>query len=362
MKRLTKIFQALLGVCALTCTLVLVFGRLVWRKTKQWWNKRSKLVKVVIAVVFPLVILSWHLYCEYYYYFVPYNRISVTERIKIHRFKYFEHRIYDVEEERYLTSRFDWYRTFEEYGDSVAIYAKGEKRGFFNIYTGEIIVDLEENDYSRAWKFSEGLAAVVKDNKVGFINSKNEIVIPFIFDYYDDGWDFDYVFHGGVCRMINKEGLLGLIDTDGNWLLAPEYNDIWDLRGEGYRVVVQKGKFGVVDARGKIVYPTEYVYARVDNDGIELTKAGKNWKVDFEGNVIRPFMFGDIIYSDENKDYAVYEVWGDYGILNLKTGQPVTPAIYSEIYFVTDKYFRVQDLSSYEYYLVDLNGDIVVED
>lgn len=34
--------------------------------------------------------------------------------------------------------------------------------------------------------FSDGLAAVKKDGKIGFINKKNEIVIPFMYDYFNN--------------------------------------------------------------------------------------------------------------------------------------------------------------------------------
>ncbi|MBR5281467.1 MAG: hypothetical protein IKU22_01660 [Alistipes sp.] len=38
MKRLTQIFQALLGVVALILTALIATGRLAWRTIRNWWK------------------------------------------------------------------------------------------------------------------------------------------------------------------------------------------------------------------------------------------------------------------------------------------------------------------------------------
>ena len=45
MKRLTQIFQALLGVVALILTAIIAFGRLAWRTIRSWWKNRPKWVR-----------------------------------------------------------------------------------------------------------------------------------------------------------------------------------------------------------------------------------------------------------------------------------------------------------------------------
>lgn len=42
MKRLTQIFQALLGVVALIFTAIIAFGRLAWRTIRNWWKKTAR--------------------------------------------------------------------------------------------------------------------------------------------------------------------------------------------------------------------------------------------------------------------------------------------------------------------------------
>ena len=55
MKRLTQIFQALLGVVALIFTAIIAFGRLAWRTIRNWWKKRSKWLCRSIATVLILI-------------------------------------------------------------------------------------------------------------------------------------------------------------------------------------------------------------------------------------------------------------------------------------------------------------------
>ena len=55
MKRLTQIFQALLGVVALILTAIIAFGRFAWRTIRTWWKKRSKWLRRSIVTIFILV-------------------------------------------------------------------------------------------------------------------------------------------------------------------------------------------------------------------------------------------------------------------------------------------------------------------
>ena len=258
--------------------------------------------------------------------------------------------------------------------DSLAVYALPGKRGYININTGHIIIDAEANDYHKAWVFSEGLAAVMKDGKIGFINANNEIVIPFQFDYSNKCrmWDFGYLFHDGYCIMTNEDGDLGLIDTTGKWIVEPAYDEIWAPQEWGYRVIVNDEKYGILDSTCNIVYLVEYDNINILSDGFILNKDGRKWQVDLSGNIIQPFMYDGTYYLNypvgynENGDiqyafayYLKYEVAGRYGIMNRITGEAITPAIYSDINMLSQEIFEVQDSESHDWYLIDIAGNIV---
>lgn len=67
---------------------------------------------------------------------------------------------------------------------------------------------------------------------------------------------------------------------------------------------------------------------------------------------------GDIQYVFA--DYAKYEVMNRYGIMNRITGKPITLALYSDINMLSKDLFEVQDSESYDWYLVDINGNVIL--
>jgi hypothetical protein len=291
----------------------------------------------------------------------------------IHYYNDDKYKIYNLETQDYTTPKIDWVSSISK-NDSLTVYAIGNQRGFLNVKNGEIIIDANSNNYSNAWVFSEGLAAVVQNGKIGFINAKNEIVIPFQYCYFDkyNAYDFGYLFHNDCCVMTNEKGELGLINKKGEWILNPIYDEILPLQKNGYRLVVNKEKYGVIDSNNNIVYPAEYDYIDIVSNGFVLAKEGKMWQIDFSGKVTKPFMYEmseEILFvsgytEDEypiytNSDYAKYEILGLYGILNTITGKPITPAKYSEVNILSKNIFEVQDKESGNWYLLDKNGNII---
>ena len=377
MKRLTQIFQALLGVVALILTAIVAFGRLAWRTIRNWWKKRSKWLRRSIATLLILIPVGFVALVGYALYEDAYGRDywdrKLSENVTLRSFSDNKWRVYNKQTGEYTTEKINWVSEAPE-TDSLAVYALPGKRGYININTGRIIIDADANDYRKAWVFSDGLAAVMKDGKIGFINDQNDVVIPFQFDYTDKCrmYDFGYVFHNGYCAMTDANGNLGLIDKNGNWVVEPEYDEIWAPHKSGYRVIVKDSKHGVLDSTGTIVYPAEYGYISILPDGFVLTKSGKQWQVDFEGNTIQPFMFDNTYYLNypigynecgEIKyafaDFVKYEVMNSYGIMNRITGEPITPAIYSDINMLSKELFEVQEYDSYDWYLIDTKGNVV---
>lgn len=378
MKRPTQIFQALLGVAALILTTLVAVGRLAWREIRNWWKRRSKLVHRSIVAIFIFLCVCYVALTAYDYYDGEYgkscwNEKMLSQNIVAHYFRDGKYRLYDLRTGEYSTPKLNWVSGASE-DDSLAVYALPDKRGYINVNTGRIVIDAEANNYHKAWVFSEGLAAVMKEGKIGFINTQNELVIPFRFDYSDKCrmWDFGYLFHDGYCIMTNADGKLGLIDKNGKWVVEPEYDEIWAPHKGGYRIVINNGKHGVLDSLCNVVYPAEYGCVEILSDGFVLTKGGKEWQVDFDGNTVQPFMFdatyylnypigynenGEIQYAFAN--YVKYEIINCYGIMNRITGEPVTPAIYSDINMLSKELFEVREYGSSDYYLLDINGNVV---
>ena len=376
MKTLSKIFQDLLGVLALTFAGLVAGGRLVWRKIRNRWKRASKWVRRTIVVSFLLIAAAFAALVAYAIQDDAKGRwyvdATLSKDVVVYYYADDTYRVYNTSTEKYKTPRISWVVSAAE-NDSLGVYAIGDRRGYINVKNGEIIINAKTNDYEKAWVFSDGLAAVMKDGKVGFINVDNELVIPFQFDYSSNRWgDTGYLFHDGYCVMTNKDGKFGLIDISGNWVVEPEYDELWNAHKTGNRIVVNDGKHGVLDSCGNVVYPTEYFYIDVLSDGFVLTKDGKKWQVDLEGNVVNPFLFDGsryieypISYSDNNgveyalSDYMEYYVNSNSGIMNRITGKPITPALYDDVYMMSDKLFKVQDAETFDWYIIDINGNRV---
>ena len=193
--------------------------------------------------------------------------------------------------------------------------AKSHKRRFFNLENCQMLA----GEYDKAWRFSEGYAFVVKDKKLFVIDKNGNRVstktIPYQenknFDlindakcYYKYAEEPDFILQHGTCEIKNKDGKVGLIDKQGNWVVSPMYESISKDVGEGYRIVsikYAKGgvKDGVIDREGNLIIKIEH---RIDIPTYYyLTNSfeSNSEKITFDDDV---FDFG---YFDENKKALV---------------------------------------------------------
>lgn len=113
--------------------------------------------------------------------------------------------------------------------------------------------------YDRAAKeFSEGLAAVEIDGKVGFIDRLNRFIIP---PQFEAGGDLE-AFRFGLAA-VKKDGKYGFIDKNGDFVFPPVYDDAESF-GDDYLAVVKMGKkFGCIDLLGDTVVPCEHIAKEV---------------------------------------------------------------------------------------------------
>jgi hypothetical protein len=137
-------------------------------------------------------------------------------------------------------------------------------------------------------------------------------------------------------------------------------------------VSYKDGKMGIIDTAGRWVLEPVYDIIQSFPDCIFLVKDGKKWQVDLEGNIVQPFLYdgseslmypvgvdesGEVRY--ELSDYVKYRVIERYGVMNRITGKILIPAIYEDVNMLSKELFEVQCTSSYEWCLVDKNGNIV---
>ena len=226
----------------------------------------------------------------------------------------------------------DGYETFDN--DTIGVFKKDGKYGYYNVKTKEIVIAA---DYEKAKRFSQGLAAVVKNNRVGFINLKGETVIGF--DYTDNKLDGDdkCVFRYGYCAIANVDGKYGVIDLTGKWVIAPEYMDATVCKD--YAIVKVKDSFNMqIDYSGHI--QNGHVVDKVDILWIE--KADE---------------YGNADFTKETK-YCMYTVNGRCGLMDCN-GNILTAPIYLYIKAIGNELFAATLLDNNAKVVLNGKGEVI---
>lgn len=109
--------------------------------------------------------------------------------------------------------------------------------------------------YDRVAKnFTERLAAVVLDGKVGYIDMKNRFVIEPKFDNIEDLHNFNL----GLAA-VKMNGKYGFINKQGTFVIEPQFEYAESFRDNLLATIKQDGKFGAINLKGEIVVPCKYI-------------------------------------------------------------------------------------------------------
>lgn len=258
--------------------------------------------------------------------------------------------IYNKELQQVVIKDVDWVVTSDD-NDSLVVFAQEGKRGYFNRFTGEVTLPAI---YTRAWVFSEGLAAVEKDHKLVFIDHTGKVVIDNDFEVY---FDYpQYAFHDGYCVIKGAtDGKSGLIDRQGNWVLQPIYDNITH-EGPFWRVEINE-HYGLYSSNLELMH--DVVNTNIDIDTyeevIEVRFPDHTAKrFDFEGNVLVDFVIDNVenmYYETTELDNQAEEVSEEY------SGNP--RAIYAVA--KCQRYLVINGCYPDYYGLIDRNGKLVTQ-
>ena len=146
-------------------------------------------------------------------------------------------------------------------------------------------------DYFR--KFSEGLAGVLVEGKVGFIDKTGSLVIPA--KYNGLGY-----FHEGLVGVMTN-GKWGYIDKMDNIVIPAKYEDS-RLFCEGLAGVKINGMWGFIDKMDNLVIPAKYSKVGDFHEG--LAWAGNFYKwgfIDKAGTMVIPAKYDEARYFENGK-------------------------------------------------------------
>ena len=162
-------------------------------------------------------------------------------------------------------------------------------------------LEVPEGEISEVGNFSNGLAWIKVGHRYGYINQLGAVVIPFEFTKV-----FDFKF--GVARAVFR-GKTGLIDTQGNWRLAPKrFEYVADFNEWGVAEAREKfnGLRCLINAQGKVLTDLKYKTIASFHEGFAKTGSGKFYGlIDTRGREVLPMKY-----------QAIGEV--SEGLLNVK--------------------------------------------
>ncbi len=221
--------------------------------------------------------------------------------------------------------------------EGIITYMKGREVGILNARGARLISEKY---------FPRGLRKVYLNGRYGYINPKGEIVVPIKYEKVEnlaeDFFSFLYKGKEGVLvpytnKIIVPSGVydeimylkydffyvkrnskMGLIDTAGNVVVAPEdYDTIYDFIGRIAKVC--KGeKYGVLNREGVLIVPTIYDEIAVLKNGyIRGTQNDEYFPI---GEKEETF-FSHKFISDSLSDLCVVVSDGKSQILDVKSGE-----------------------------------------
>lgn len=233
--------------------------------------------------------------------------------------------------------KLDW--TQRSRNDSLAVFCSENKRGFYNMYTGEIAIPAQ---YRRAWVFEDGLAAVQKNGNIGFINHQGETVIDFKFPYHGNPLT-TFVFDDGHCVVADTTGKCGVIDKTGRWLISPEYDNINAYKE--YAIVTKAGVTRQMSYDGKVI--NSFVLDNIK----ELTYKEKERYENREGEL-------EYVEKVVKTGLFAYCVGGRYGMMD-KDCHRLTDPLYKSITAVSGNMFRATLLDYYSEVILNARGEVM---
>lgn len=233
--------------------------------------------------------------------------------------------------------KLDW--TTSSPNDSLSVYCTEGKRGYYNAYTGEVAIPAQ---YRRAWVFSEGLAAVQKNGMIGFVDHKGRTVIGFRFPYHGNPLN-EFTFEHGHCVVADTTGKCGVINKQGAWIIAPEYDNI-----SAYREYAIVSKAGV---RMQVGYDGKVVNSFVLDDIKRLTYTVQERYENREG---------EIEYIDKKIDTGLfsYRVGGRCGLMDANCHR-LTEPLYGSITAVDKNMFRATLIDYYSEVILNAKGAVM---
>ena len=209
------------------------------------------------------------------------------------------------------------YDKISSFSEGLAAVKKDEKYGFINTKGKEVI----PCKYSHAEPFLEGLAAVLVIEKgYGFVNTKGEEIVSCKYNMV-------HSFSEGFAE-VEKDEKYGFINTKGEEIIPCKYDGAESF-SEGFAMVNKDGEYGFINIKGEEVIPCKYDYAESFSEGLAMVNIdGKRGFINTKGEEVIPHRYDYAASFSEG--FAMVGINAKYGFINSK-GEEVVPCKYDAV-------------------------------
>ena len=195
---------------------------------------------------------------------------------------------------------------------------------YWTIDMNGIIVDRSNEPVKTEVVFfeTEGLRAILKDGKYGFIDEAGRLRIA---NRYEEVKPFS----NGLAA-IRIMGKWGFIDHSEKLVVQPVYDDVGAF-SNGQAIVKKDGLAGLIDVSGKVILPVRYDEIIPNPNKRYILRQGDVYGLaDTSGALIIQPRYDTIV--DAGNGYVIAERAGKFGVLTLK-GVSTIPMVYDELSF-----------------------------
>ena len=224
-------------------------------------------------------------------------------------------------------SRWDWFIKPGEYSNIklydenfIAVKDSSGKYGFLDGDKNLIV----ECQYMNVWGVSEQIARVVDwDQNYLFLDYSGKMISE---ETFQDANDFSEGF-----AAVEKEEKWGFINTSGKIVITCQYDNVTEFH-EGIAAVEADGKWHYIDQRGKSVFKEEYESALYFSEGLAAVKKGGKWGfIDKSGNLKIDFQYEDAGNFSEGKAAVANTIDGyqEWAYINAENEVVVDYELYS---------------------------------
>lgn len=166
---------------------------------------------------------------------------------------------------------------------------------------------------------TEGLRAIKKDGRYGFIDSRGRLRIA---NRYEDAQPFS-----GTLAPVKIRGKWGFINHSDQIAVQPVYDQVFGFQNDR-SMVKQKGLFGLIDTKGKLLLPVRYDTVAIHGDHYVIRQNGSWGLSDHKGVIIIQPKYDHIQYLGNG--FIIVGREGQFGVLK-ENGVSTIPLMYDTL-------------------------------